>query len=111
MKAKLPTVYTKEYFEERLAFLDMVVLMVLHNEFGFGADRLKRFYAAIMPLADHYKLYISNQEPEWGRKDRSGHERMDLWAVKRDLKNLGIDYDELSRVEEAVLLMPGKTQK
>ena len=111
MKAKLPSLYTREYFVERLSFLDMVVLMVLHNEFGFGAERLKRFYAAIMPTSDRYKVYLSNQEPSWGKKDKSGHERMDLWAVKRDLAQIGIDYDELSRVEEAMLTMPGKTKK
>lgn len=111
MKAKLPSLYTREYFVERLSFLDMVVMMVLHEEFGFGAERLKRFYSAIMPMSDRYKLYLSNQEPTWGKKTKDGHERMDLWAVKRDLMQIGIDYDELSSLEETVLTMPGKTKK
>lgn len=95
MKAKVPVMHTHEYLEERIQYLDMLALMVLHTEFGFGAERLKRYYRAISELADAYRRYDDPRGPDWGRKDKYGHEKLVLYALKRDLKAIGFDYDEM----------------
>lgn len=98
MKAKVPEMITLASHHERVEYLDMVVLMALHNTFGFGPERLRRFYDAIVATDAHYRNYNGDKEPLFGRKGKDGKGRMDLWAVKRDLAAIGVDYDAL--VEE-----------
>lgn len=98
MKAKVPEMITLASHHERVEYLDMVVLMALHNTFGFGPERLRRFYDAIVTTDAHYCNYNGDKEPLFGRKTKNGMGRMDLWAVKRDLAAIGVDYDAL--VEE-----------
>lgn len=98
MKAKVPEQITLASHRERVEYLDMVVLMALHNTFGFGPERLRRFYNAIVATDAHYCNYNGDKEPLFGRKTKDGKGRMDLWAVKRDLAAIGVDYDAL--VEE-----------
>lgn len=95
MKAKVPKTYTREYMDEYITHLDMACLMVLHEEFGFGAERLKRYYRAIMPMADRYRKYDTPGEPDWGQKSKDGKCRMSLWKQKKDLHDIGFEYDEI----------------
>lgn len=98
MKAKVPEMITLRSHHERVEYLDMVVLMALHNTFGFGPERLRRFYDAIVMTDKYYSRYNGDGEPIFGKKTKDGKGRMDLWAVKRDLAAIGVDYDAL--VEE-----------
>lgn len=100
MKAKVPELITLDSHHERVEYLDMICLMALHRAFGFGPARLRRYYDAITETDKHYKRYNSNQEPLFGRKTRDGHQRMDLWKVKKDLMDIGFDYDEVVKEEE-----------
>lgn len=95
MKAKVPEMITLDSHHERVEYLDMICMMALHEAFGFGAVRLRRYYKMIVAMDDHYKRYNGSKEPLFGRKDKRGIGRMDLWAVKRDLAAIGVDYDEL----------------
>ncbi len=83
---------------------DLIALMVLHEEFGFGAERLKRFYAQIAPMFERYKFYMSDGDKtkfgEVYRKTGEVIERDDTWVLKRDLKEIGFDYDKI--VDELV---------
>jgi len=98
MKAKIPESITLQAHHERVEYLDMICLMALHNTFGFGPVRLARYYNAIVETDEHYRNYNGDKEPLFGRKTKDGMGRMDLWAVKRDLAAIGVDYDAL--VEE-----------
>lgn len=95
MKAKLPVLRTQEYLEERIQYLDMIALLTLHFTFGFGAERLKRYYRAIMDTADYYRRYDNPKEPDWGKKDRFGFGKTVMWKLKKDLMDIGFDYDAM----------------
>ncbi len=62
--------------------LDAVFLWVLHQEFGFGKERLKKFYARLIPamqkLADHYEMDDEDQ----------------VWLCTYKLKEYGIDLEQ-----------------
>ena len=62
--------------------IDALVLWHLHNEFGFGPKRLKRFFdtfsVAIKELSDWYAMAETDQ----------------AWLATRKLKEYGIDIDE-----------------
>jgi len=98
MKAKVPESITLRAHHERVEYLDMLCLMALHEAFGFGPVRLARYYNAIVEMDEYYRNYNGDKEPLFGRKTKDGKGRMDLWAVKRDLADIGVDYDAL--VEE-----------
>ena len=95
MKAKMPIVVTYDYMRERVQYLDMLALMVLHDEFGFGAERLKRYYRAIYDKGTEYARYRDPKDPDWGKKDKRGVGRVDVWKLKADLMALGFDYDAM----------------
>lgn len=95
MKAKVPEMITLKSHHERVEYLDMICLMALHDEFGFGPERLRRYYDAIQRMDLRYSKYNGRNEPLFGRKGKDGKGRMDLWAVKRDLAAIGVDYDAL----------------
>lgn len=101
MKAKVPEMITLASHHERVEYLDMLCLMALHEAFGFGPVRLARYYDAIVRMDAHYRNYNGKNEPLFGRKDKRGMGRMDLWAVKRDLAAIGVDYDALVAEGEA----------
>lgn len=100
MKAKVPKTYTQEYLDEYLMWLDMIVLMVLHEEYGFGAERLKRYYRAICPMADRYGRYDDHREPDFGKRTKKGLNRTSIWKLKKDLFDLGFDYDAIVNEED-----------
>ena len=95
MKAKVPEMITLETHNERIEYLDMLCLMVLHRVFGFGPARLRRYYDAIGDMDAYYKRYNSNQEPIFGKKSKNGMTRMNLWKLKKDLLEIGVDYDAM----------------
>lgn len=100
MKAKVPEMLTLETHQERIEYLDMICLMALHREFGFGPARLRRYYDAISAMDKYYKRYNSRQEPIFGKKTKDGHQRMDLCKVKKDLLDIGFDYDRVVEEED-----------
>lgn len=68
---------------------DLLTLVALHEEFGFGAERLKKLYAKMLTLHDDFKnKYISNDDT------RLEEGRCDTYAMKQYLKRIGFDYDE-----------------
>ena len=102
MKAKLPVTYTQEHVEERIQYLDMLALMALHLEFGFGAERLKRYYRRIFKLGEEYRRrYEDPKGPKWGRKDKRGFNRTEFYKLKKDLFDIGFDYDAIVNEPES----------
>ena len=63
--------------------MDAMVLYTLHREFGFGKDRLRRFYEAF--LAGRNELIERYQSPE-----------DNAWIAEQELKRLGVDLDAWS---------------
>ena len=61
--------------------MDAVILWALHEEFGFGADRLKRFYQSFIlnyrELQNHYEL--GDDTP---------------FVCKERLRQIGVDVEE-----------------
>ena len=109
MKAKVPEMITVASHRERIQYLDMICLMALHEVFGFGPERLRRYYDAIGEMDAHYSRYNGRNEPVFGRKTKDGYTRMDLYAVKRDLNAIGVDYDRW--VDEDLEGKPGEGEK
>lgn len=66
--------------------IDAMVLYILHEQYGFGEKRLKRFY-------DSFSLGIR----ELG--DRYDMEKFDerIWLCQRKLKEIGIDISEWAK--------------
>lgn len=67
---------------------DSMVLYVLHKEFGFGKERLKRFYKAfhkhVLGLGQHYEM---NDEGDLA------------WLCRHKLMEIGIDIQEWAEEE------------
>lgn len=76
-----------EYDKNHAKELSAMVLWVLHNEFGFGKTRLKRFYdiyaTAVDGLINRYDLDDSDQ----------------IWLCTKKLKDAGIDIEEWATKE------------
>lgn len=76
-----------EHYEASINDLDAVVLYTLHAEFGFGKQRLARFWEAFGreydALRKHYEL------PDDGP-----------WLCRQRLLELGIDVDEWNRMRD-----------
>ena len=68
---------------------DLTMLWTLHTDFGFGAVRLKRFYADFCKnyryMRDRY--YCEGDEELFGS-------RTDAYVIKERLKEIGFDYDK-----------------
>lgn len=71
-----------EYNKKNNQELDALILWHLHEEFGFGKKRLRRFYESFFPalkaLAERYELDDSDR----------------VWICSYRLKEYGIDLDE-----------------
>ena len=71
-----------EYDRNNLNEIDAVILWTLHEEYGWGRIRLKRFYksvnTAIRKLLDRYEMDDSDS----------------VWLCTYKLKEYGIDLDE-----------------
>ena len=67
---------------------DLLTLVALHEEFGFGAERLRKLFKKISTLHDDFKAkYISADDT----KLYAG--RCDTYAMKEYLRRIGFDYD------------------
>ncbi len=68
---------------------DLTMLWTLHEDFGFGAVRLKRFYDSFVKtyryMRDRY--YCEGDEELFGS-------RTDAYVIKERLKEIGFDYDK-----------------
>lgn len=73
---------------------DLVVLWVLHNVFGFGEKRLRKYYRAFMKLYDEFQNRYKREDDI-----QTLGERGDSVALKAKLKEIGFDYDK--EIEEA----------
>ena len=71
--------------------MDLLILYALHKEFGFGAVRLERFF---MCISDYYEAF-RRQFVKPGDDNRFWQKggRMDTYALKYYLKEIGFDYD------------------
>lgn len=76
-----------EYDSHHATEIDAMVLWVLHDKFGFGPKRLRKFhdcfFAAMDELNERYEM--KNEE---------------LWLCTQKIKALGIDLDAWSRESE-----------
>lgn len=82
--------------EEHIKFVDMLAMMVLHNKFGFGRERIGQYYREMYHLSRHYKRYNGDREPKFGRKE----ERSDIYMIAKDFREtFGIEYEEFSNGE------------
>ena len=74
-----------EYNQKNLNEIDAVILWHLHEEFGFGKERLLRFYETFNTRM----------------KEMSEHYLMDMykmpWMYQRLLKEYGIDIEKLNK--------------
>ena len=75
---------------------DLCVLYTLKREFGFGAERLKRFYDSFVSLYSELKrrYYDKDDMAIFG-------ERGDTYELRKALLAAGYDYDtEVKRLKE-----------
>lgn len=74
-----------EYDEKHMREIDALILWVLHTQFGFGKERLKRFYDgfsdSMHDLIDRYSMDVSDN----------------VWLCTKQLKDAGIDLEEWER--------------
>lgn len=68
---------------------DLLTLITLHEEFGFGADRLKRAFRKTVTLHDEFKKKYMAADDTVTAKGRC-----DTYAMKEYLKRIGFDYDK-----------------
>ena len=97
MRAKIPRMYTENEMNEFLAYHEMMFLLSLHKRFGWGKVRMRRLMKELVAQHDHYKIYLDHHDPKFGSRTKDGLERSDLWTAKRDLRELGYDWDEETR--------------
>lgn len=64
--------------------LDAMVLLILHNLFGFGKTRLRRFHEAYRKECEKLKDFYQLKEKD------------EIWYAIRQLQELGLDYNEIS---------------
>lgn len=81
-----------ESIDAYVEHMDLIMLSVLHTDFGFGATRLKRVYRALDKRFEEYRFYMGDTDRTCFNDDE---ERMDTWKLKRDLREIGFDYDEI----------------
>lgn len=71
-----------EYDRKNIVEMDSIILWQLHEQFGFGPKRLKRFFDNFIPtmeeLVQRYEMEDSDQ----------------IWLCTHKLKEYGIDVEE-----------------
>ena len=86
----------REVFEQKRCLdddFDAAVLWALHQAFGFGADRLRRFYDAFIANYDEMRAYYLGT-------DADGEEVVDgtvAFACKAHLLRIGVDVAEWNK--------------
>lgn len=71
-----------EYDRKHLAEIDATILWVLHEQFGFGAKRLRTFY-------DAYRAHINELI---GRYELENSD--DIWLCTQMLKKVGVNIED-----------------
>lgn len=75
----------KDYHMQHLTELDAIILWVLHEEYGFGEARLKKFFetfnTAVNGLLERYEMAEDETDDQ-------------IWLFTHKLKEAGIDIDE-----------------
>ena len=72
--------------------MDLIMLDVLHTEFGFGAKRLERVYRMLDTRFDEYLRFMASDDHTFFN---DGVERDDTYALKYKLREIGFDYNEI----------------
>lgn len=91
-----------EFDEQQQGLWDafmVTILWTLHEEFGFGAERLERAYKKmVMNRAVDRANYRRCDKDKWGRDayvlQKSG-QNIEDFAYKAALRSIGFDYDDL----------------
>lgn len=80
--------------------MDLLILWVLHCEFGFGEKRLRHFFTVISEYYTAFRDRFIQPGDEYRFYSQEG--RMDTFALKHRLKEIGFDYDaECEKAEAA----------
>lgn len=82
----------EEACDAYIEHMDLLVMMILHKQFGFGAVRLERVYRAIEKEFHNYKRFMADNDRTCFNDEG---ERDDAWKLKQDLKAIGFDYDKI----------------
>ena len=77
-----------EYDRKHLIEIDAMILWVLHEQFGFGAKRLRRYYdsfrASTNALIERYQMDTGD----------------DVWLCTQMLKRIGVDVEQWHKEAE-----------
>lgn len=71
--------------------MDLLILYVLWAEFGFGAKRLRKFFWAIKKYYEAFRDKFIQPGDE--TRFYVDEKRMDTFALKKHLLDIGFDYD------------------
>lgn len=85
---------------------EILTLEALHNEFGFGMDRLKRFTTALQASYDEYVRQAELTDTYKSLK--ATNDDVALINAIRGLRSYGIDYRKLLNVEGLFFDVDGK---
>ena len=85
---------------------EILTLEALHNEFGFGMDRLKRFTDALQASYDEYTRQAELTDTY--KSFKATNDDVALINAIRGLRSYGIDYRKLLNVEGLFLDVDGK---
>lgn len=85
---------------------EILTLEALHNEFGFGMDRLKRFTDALQASYDEYTRQAELTDTY--KSFKVTNDDVALINAIRGLRSYGIDYRKLLNVEGLFLDVDGK---
>jgi hypothetical protein len=75
-----------ECVAKRAKYYDVAMLYTLHTVFGFGKDRLRRYY---LGMVENYLGLM--------KQFQSGGDDSHFWVMEARLKTDGIDMDEIVR--------------
>ena len=88
--------YVREEIIKQAEHYDLCVLMTLHEDFGLGAERLKRFYNKFSETYRSFKDRYFDKDDE-----RIFGERGDTFELREALLKIGFDYEaEVKRMTE-----------
>lgn len=76
--------YREQIHNEYADDIDAVILYTLHSQFGFGKERLRRFYDAVKSTRD-------------GMVKRYEYEDDALFACKHKLEEIGVDVEKWNK--------------
>ena len=85
---------------------EILTLEALHNEFGFGMDRLKRFTDALQASYDEYTRQAELTDTY--KSYKATNDDVALINAIRGLRSYGIDYRKLLNVEGLFFDVDGK---